>query len=246
MRRLLGSALVGMLALVAAACDEGIDEPSTRIFVAPPWEDGERNTYELEQGGREFGECVAQASVDGETTTLELLCGNDGNRDDRTVVVETETLVPQSSERILYNAEDDEESISSVDYHPPTATIRTVTDGEEHSRDRDLPEPSEDEPDPGYYDDSAILWLFRGIPLEEGFKSAYHNVNPGALVHITRVEVEVVEREEVEVPLGTFDTWRIRFRSSSITQYVWVEVAEPHRVIQAQLEDVRFKLAASE
>lgn len=212
------------------------------------WADGERNTYQLEQADREFGECVAQTTDGGETTTLELLCGNeDGFRDDRVVEVETATLIPLSSERVLYDAEEDKETVSAVEYHPPDATIRTVTeDGEKHSRERELPEPSDDEPEPGYYDDSSIFWLFRGIPLEKGWKSAYHNVNPGALVHITKVEVEVVEQESVETPLGTFDTWRVRFRSSSITQYLWIEVAEPHRVIQAQLEDVRFKLTGSE
>ena len=56
----------------------------------------------------------------------------------------------------------------------------------------------------------------------------------------------VEKRETVTVPAGTFETWAVSIRTSSITQRVWVEVDAPHRMIKARIERDTYELTRFE
>lgn len=243
MNRLSLAPLALGVALIAAACGgDGVDTPSSKIFESPAWDGEELFTYTLTQNDRVYGKCEATTEPDGDTTTLRLHCFNDtGDRDDRTVIVESDTLTPLRSERTVTSIN----TVTTVEYHPPTATFTTAEEGKDpRTRDRDLPtKDSEDDPEPGYYDDNSLFWLLRGLPLEEDWTGGFHDINPGALVQIVEAEFEVRERVEIDVPAGTFDTWRVLLRTPSVGQYLWVEVEAPHRVIRADLDGVRYELS---
>ncbi len=82
----------------------------------------------------------------------------------------------------------------------------------------------------------------RGIPLREGFEGSFTNVNARSSVFSAEVAVE--EMEEVEVPAGTFQAWKVRLETSTVTQLIWVEAEAPHRVIRARIERLTYELAA--
>ena len=45
---------------------------------------------------------------------------------------------------------------------------------------RDLPEPTEEWPTPGWYDDESLFWLVRGVELREDYEDHYtHVINAG-------------------------------------------------------------------
>ena len=121
-------------------------------------------------------------------------------------------------------------------------------DGEKRETERDLPEPDETSPDPGYYDDESLLWLVRGIPLSDGWEGSFRDVSAGT-GQTFRVDLKVEELEQVSVPLGEFQAWRVRIRTASITQFAWVEAEAPHRLIKARIhgiQDVDYELTRSE
>jgi len=244
-RAFLASTAAGIV-LATVGCGSGGEAPTSHIFQDPPWTGQERATYDLlDEGDRVDGICVLETTPSGDVVQMRRLCedaSGEGHRDDGLVEADAETLIPVRSERVLVNADSGKRTTFVGTYGETVATLayeRADIDSgvieEERSTDRDLPEPDEASPDPGYYDDESLFWLVRGIPLEEGWEGAYHNVNLG-VGRIFVAEVLVDRRERAVVPAGEFDTWRIRVRTASVTQLVWIEVAAPHRMIKAEIE----------
>lgn len=251
---LAGAVLLG--ALAAVACGSSDDPTTSHIFVSAPWGGDERATYDLlDEGDRIDGTCILETSAGDDVLTLRRLCEDatgEGHRDDGSVEVEPESLIPLHSERVLVNSESGKRTTFTGAYADGVATlgyervdIASERVEEERSTDRDLPVPDEGSPDPGYYDDESLFWLLRGVPLEEGWEGAYHNVNLG-VGRIFVAEVRVDRRERVVVPAGEFDAWRIRVRTASVSQLVWIEAEAPHRMLKAQIERSTYVLRSFE
>jgi len=244
------------MALIAA-CGGGGDSPTSKIFSAPAWTGPETAAYNLVD--REIrGYCTLTTEPDFEPgkTRLEQRCEDAerlGHKDERSVVVEAATLSPLFSQRVLTNVDDRKLTTytgtygeSTVEFTYELADLDDPSSIEEtHATERDLPEPSEESPEPGVYDDESLFWLIRGLPLEEGFRGAYHNGNVGT-ARLVIAEVMVEKMETVTVPAGTFETWSVAIKTSSITQRVWVEVAAPHRMIKARIERDTYELTGFE
>ena len=245
-----------MPALLAAglivACSGTDERPLTKVFVSPPWTVDESNHYLLHrtEDAEVYGECTLELRLNAEdgNTRLNRLCGDGDNRDDGTVLVDPGTLRPITSNRTQYRAEKDQRLSFDSFYEPPIVKFVADENGKLRETTRDLPQPDKTSPDPGYYDDESLLWLVRGIDLSEGYEASYQNVSAGT-GQTFRVDLAVEGQEEVTVPAGEFTTWRVRVRTASVTQYAWVEVDQPHRLIRARIkgiQDVTYDLEPSE
>ena len=100
-------------------------------------------------------------------------------------------------------------------------------------------------PEPAWYDDEELLWLVRGIPLREGFEGSFTNVN-ASTGRVFSAEVTVDEQEVVEVPAGTFQAWKVRIVTSTVTQLIWLDTEAPHRVVRARIERLTYELTGIE
>jgi hypothetical protein len=243
------------LGLSLAACQTQQIGDTERIFVAPVWTGPETLEYQLRRRDPIEGYCTYLTEPGPERTTLTTDCVDAegvGHSDDTVALVDAQTLEPISSERIRIDVDMGERNEHRATYQPPDEVVisQTTIDlvdedvDEVHEVARELPEPTEDAPDPGWYDEASLFWLMRGIPLEDGFEGRYANVNIG-IARIVGVDVEVDGIEEVTVPAGTFQAWSIRVESS-ITNRFWVDVEAPHRVVRARLEDTTFELTGWE
>ena len=76
---------------------------------------------------------------------------------------------------------------------------------------RNLPRQSAGSADTGWYDDDALLWLARGIPLATGYEAAYVHVINAGQPRVLTVRVSLAGPERVETPAGTFEAWKVRF-----------------------------------
>lgn len=238
--------------LTAASCGGDDDRALSRVFTAPPWTGDERNTYRLvDEGGDLYGTCVLETDVDAEPgkTRLNRLCANEPlYRDDGTVLAESGTLVPIESSRARSDAENDKRVVLTSRYDPPLVRFEFDENGDIRRTERELPQPDERSPEPGYYDDESLLWLVRGIRLEEGYQGAYANVSAATGQTFT-VGVRVEGIETVKVPAGEFRAWKVRITAAAATQYAWVEAEGAHRLVRARIagiEDVIYELTGSE
>ncbi|OAI40934.1 hypothetical protein AYO38_00700 [bacterium SCGC AG-212-C10] len=242
------------LALLAAACGGDSGLPETKVFQGPVWSGEESLSYILvEKGGEIDGTCVLETHPEFEPgrTKLNQLCGDGGtingeekptlHRDDRTATVDAETLRPISAMRTISDLEKKQSTTFTSTYTNTEVSLEADVNGKLNSAKRTLPAPTEDNPDPGYYDDESLFWVIRGIPLEADWEGAYHDINAGN-GRIFNVELRVEGQKRVTVPAGTFDTWEIRLKTNSIVQHFWVEREAPHRVIQAEIERITYKL----
>ncbi|MFN8638817.1 MAG: DUF3108 domain-containing protein [Dehalococcoidia bacterium] len=81
------------------------------------------------------------------------------------------------------------------------------------------------------YDNESAYWLWRTLPLAEGYRARYVSVNVLEQTQST-VDLTVVGRTEVTVPAGTFEAWRILVVSGRATRQAWIETVEPFRLLQ--------------
>jgi hypothetical protein len=241
----------GLMFLACGSDDIGDTE---RIFVAPTWTGAETLEYELYD--RELrGYCTHRTEPGEGELRLTTECTDsrgEGHRDDTLAVVDPLTLEPISAERVIVDQDRKTRTVYGGLYMPPAEVIVTNSSAdlsgedekETYEASRELPAPTESAPDPGWYDETSLFWLMRGIPLEEGFEGRFANVNIG-VARVVGADVEVEGIEEVEVPAGTFMAYSIRVKSS-ITNRFWVDVDAPHRVVQARLEGNTFELVSWE
>ena len=237
----------GAVILLAAACSGGSEMRVQKVFVGPPWTGSETSDYNLvDSGGALYGTCVLETQPESEPgkTTLSKLCGDGPNRDDRTAIVDSKTLAPYSSTRVISDAKKNNRTTFSATYGENSVHFTADANGKLNEADRDLPRPDKTSPDPGWYDDESLLWLVRGIELKQGYEAAYKNVNAGN-GRVFTVELKVETAEKVRVPAGEFTAWKVRIQTESITQYAWVGVDAPHPLLRARIERLTYELTGS-
>jgi hypothetical protein len=242
---------IGLLSVVAASfafsgCGGDDDDASNKVFVAPAWDGTEELRYSLDQEGVDNeAECVLTTEAAGDQVTLVRSCSdNRGYRDEGRVIADNLLLEPRESIRTIYDVEDERTTVHSVRYEPQEAHFETRNSDDEdvRSTSRDLPEPTEEWPTPGWYDDESLFWLVRGIELREGYEDHYTHVINAGQPRVLSADIEVQEQEEVEVQAGTFNAWRVRVSSGGIVYRFWVDQGPGNRVVRAEVEGSTYEL----
>jgi len=245
-QRALGLGALGLLVLGSAAACSNSDPVITKVFKAPPWTQNESYRYDLkDDGGDLYGSCVLETKIEVEPgkTQLNHLCGSGGpERDDRTVTVDAKTLRPITGNRTISDSSKNERTSFTTTYNDETRSVHLKADekGNVHETDRDLPKPTKDSPDPGYYDDESLFWLMRGVPLEKGWSGSYKDVNASNGQVITAT-IRVEDKETVKLASGTYEVWKVRLETQSVTQFFWIDAASPHEVVKARIERLTYE-----
>ena len=93
-----------------------------------------------------------------------------------------------------------------------------------------------------------LLWLVRGIELREGYEGTYQNISAGT-GQTFWVQLKVEKQERVKVPAGEFTAWKVRISTGTVTQFAWIDVQSPNRLVQARIngvQDVTYKLVRTQ
>lgn len=81
------------------------------------------------------------------------------------------------------------------------------------------------------YDDNELLFLLRTIPFEVGYTASFTNVvATSAQKHV--VTITVVGEEELQVPAGNFDAYKIELTIASDKKYLWYAKEKPHYLVK--------------
>jgi hypothetical protein len=172
-----------------------------------PWGQSEVATYLLkDKDGRIVGTASLRIQRSGATTTLSQHFRDNGNRDEIDVVVESDTLKPISSTRLITRPDGRDEL--AVTYTEEGALIR------QGGRQSGISVPEH------AYDNDTSLFLWRTVPFEEGYQARYVTVITNRRNRQT-VEITVRGRERVEVAAGTFNAWRVEIRTANARQVAW-------------------------
>ena len=231
------AALLALLALPVLACATGgAGSGDTEDIVrAVPFEDGERLVYELVDAdgvvvGRGVFTTTARDDAFELIQTYDEAAAPSGERpiiDVATVVVDAATLRPRTSGRTIQRRDpsDDEsyESTYGAGGAEAQLVITQLSGGDERTREVELRD--------HHYDSQSSLWIWRAIALGEGFEANYVSVNPRDASQVT-ARLVLVDRQTIEVPAGSFDTWRLQVRNGRDTRIAWIHVEPPHEIVQ--------------
>ena len=225
----LGAAFL-IAATLSAACAGGSSAETEPLNVQDVLVDGERLEYTvLDRLGAVVGEGTVSASRQRDGWLLEqrfeesAAVGDRAAHQDTSTVATNAELLPVWSERTVVGTETTESYRMEYDHGAEEAVSLVTRDGDQERREARLRTP--------IYDNESALWLWRALPLREDFQARYLTMNPLDRSQQT-VALSITERVEIEVPAGTFDTWRLQVRSGRATGVAWIEVEAPHRVVQ--------------
>ncbi|MCC9078441.1 DUF3108 domain-containing protein [Litorilinea aerophila] len=212
--------LVTLLAL--AGCNEPTIQPLR--FNEAPWQAGEVSTYRITdlndnyagtarfdilarpEGGWTIRREISAQGVQ-EIVTVDV--GDKGLRPARTLMVRV--------------GDDGQEEVETI-YASGQVDLRLTTKQDVTTYQR-VNVPSD------VRDVRTLPLLARTLPLEEGYATRLNSFLPVSAT-LDRVTLEVLKRETVQVPAGTFDTWLVEIQGSGRKTRLWIGVEPPHLLVK--------------
>lgn len=211
-----------LLLTLLAAC--GAPAPQPLIFGAAPWSDGEASVYRVTDVN---GAYAGTARYD--LTRL----------DEATWNLRRETSAQGTQEIVVVD-------MSVGEYRPSLATmvridsrgteqVRTTYSGSEANLELtskqnittyqrvSIPSDARDQ--------RSLVMLVRALPLAADYATRLNSFLPIVPV-LDRVTLSVRGQEEVQVPAGTFEAWKVRLDTGDSETLLWVGVDAPHPVVK--------------
>ncbi len=182
-------------------------QPTTDIVYVIPWGQNETLAYVLHDNeGRQTATGTLSVSVQGASTKLGQRFTSGANSDEVSVNVDSATLKPQSSTRTI--AGNGDETIA-VTYTDQGAVIKQ---GNKKQSGLSVPEHS--------YDNDTSLFLWRTIDFHDGYTARYTTIITNRRSRQS-VDLHVIGHEDVSVPAGKFNAWRLEISTENAKQVAW-------------------------
>jgi hypothetical protein len=202
--------LAAALALFFSSCSGGSSQPATDVVFRVPWQQVQVDTatYRLhDKSGNSLGSGVLTAEAHGQETTFTQVYSSGPNSDKSTVVADSQTLKATSSTRVISGTGEDE--TIEVSYTDQGAVIKQ---GKKQSG-LSVPEHA--------YDNDISLFLWRTIDFHDGYTARYITIITNRRSRQS-VDLAVLGHEQVSVPAGQFDAWKLQIKTENATQTAWI------------------------
>ncbi len=232
-----GRLLVGLslLALAVAACESETVVLSGQAVVSNiPWEAPEEARYRLMDGDEVRGSAILRIEVrDGKVIFTQEFESEEFS-DEVEAVADSETMRPRTVERVVDGPEGARRW--QVEYLDGSALVVQRTEDDDRRDEITVPTRS--------YDSWTDVFLWRTIDFREGYEATYADVLSATLAkpQVISQSLKVTGKETVEVPAGTFETWRLEIRSPDGTQRAWYADTETRPLIRYDNGSLTFEL----
>ncbi len=228
-------AALPLLVLALAACESESSVLSGQDVVSNiPWTAPEEARYRLLDGDEERGSGVLSIEAEDGSFTFRQEFENEEFRDEVVVVVDGNTLRPESVERVIDGPEGARRW--RVDYEGGAATVVQRSQDEERRDEIATPTRS--------YDSWTDVFVWRAIDFREGYEATYTDVLSATLAkpQVISQTIKVTGKETVEVPAGTFEAWRMEIQSSDGNQTAWYADTETRPLVRYDNGSLVFEL----
>ena len=233
--RLIIAALAAVL-LLAACAEDNIK--ATDIVSRIPWPDEERATYRvLDDDGEEVGTLemsVAPEGADAYLLRQDFVFPADEFTNNAAVVVGRADLQPRRTTYVIDGP--DGVASCSAQYEGSDVTVLNLREDGERTDTLDVPNIA--------YDSWSDLFIWRTIDFAQGFEIEYADIvacQAPAPPQRLAVRLEVTGGETIEVPAGTFDTWRVEIDAGR-DQKAWFTTDDAHILVRYDNGDQIFEL----
>lgn len=211
------------LFLTLAGCGVGSAEFQSLSVGEAPWTDGEVTLYQItNSAGEDAGQMrITLSTLDSESRLMQREVGG-LFRENLEITMKASNLRPIGS-HLTRTHNDGEEQITATyngsKVNMQFTTKRNVTTDEQVS----IPSDS--------YDYRSIMMLLRALPLENGYATKINGYLPisGSL---ERMEIIVNRSETVEVPAGSFQTWKVLMNTRSNRSTAWLSAEAPYLLVK--------------
>lgn len=219
--------LAWSLALLLSACSAN-PEVQPFKYGAVPWADGEVSLYQITDVNDDYAGTARyditaggrHVTPDDWTIRREIVA----HGDNEIVVVEAMDmgLRPKYAMLVRANADGSERVETTYTGSQVDMKLTTVRDVTTYQR-SSIPSDARDQ--------RTILMLARLLPLANGYATRFNSYLPVADL-LDRVTLQVVKREEINVPAGAYDTWRLRFDVGDSKTEAWIGVEPPFPLVK--------------
>ncbi|MCB9139368.1 MAG: DUF3108 domain-containing protein [Caldilineaceae bacterium] len=215
---LLGAAL---LIAVSTACSRPEVQPL--VMGAAPWSNTETSRYAITNLNGDFAGTLQyqiQQADDGWIFRREI----SSSETQEVISVETDdgVFLPRSALLVRVYATGEERvntTYAGGQVDMELTTVQNVTTNERNH----IPSDARDQ--------RTVLMLLRTLPLEKGYSARMNSFLPVANL-LDRVTVNVLRREEITVPAGTFDTWLVELDTGDSETRAWIGVDAPYPLVK--------------
>ena len=233
--RLIIIALAAVL-LLAACTEDNIK--ATDIVSEIPWPDEERATYRvLDDDGEEVGTLQMSVAPEGDDAYLlrqDYVFPGTEFTNSAAVVVGRADLQPRQTTYVIDGP--DGSASCSADYVGSDVTVVNVREDGERTDTLDVPHVA--------YDSWSDLFVWRTIDFSQGFEIEYADIvacQAPAPPQRLAVKLEVTGGETIDVPAGSFDTWRVEIDAGR-DQKAWFTTDDAHILVRYDNGDQIFEL----
>ena len=227
------TALVLAVSLISSGCAGNSEpapqpepEPVNGIVTEIPWPDHEFSSYAIQDSdGNEIG--IVGLTIAREIGNAYILKQFYGFKHQvgsllTLATVRADNLKPVSG--ILTLSDVSPAPVIEYSFDNSILTIKARdTEGNVKHHTIDIPEDA--------YDDNELLFLLRTIPFKIGYTTSFTNVIAAATQkHV--VTITVVSEEQVQVPAGSFDAYKIELSIAGDKKYLWYSKDELHYLLK--------------
>ncbi|HEY5625244.1 MAG TPA: DUF3108 domain-containing protein, partial [Dehalococcoidia bacterium] len=232
-----GVVVVLAAALLLAACAED-NIKSADIVTRVPWPDEEHASYRvLDDDDNEVGTLEMSVAPEGDDAYLlgqYFDFPGEEFTNDAAVVVDRAGLLPLSTTYVI----DGPEGVAScsAEYEGSDVNVRNVREDGERTDTLDVPNIA--------YDSWSDLFLWRTIDFSQGFEVEYADIvacQAPAPPQRLAVKLKVDGGETIDVPAGTFETWRVEIDAGR-DQEAWFTTDDAHILVRYDNGDQIFEL----
>ncbi len=234
MRRLI-VALAAVL-LLAACAEDSIK--ATDIVTEIPWPDEESASYRvLDDEGEEVGTLEMSVGPEGGDAYLlrqDFVFPEDEFTNEAAVVVGKADLQPRRTTYVI----DGPDGVASCTAEYGAGEVSVLNEREDGERTDTLDVPVV------AYDSWSDLFLWRTIDFSQGFDVDYADIvacQAPAPPQRLGVRLEVSGGETIDVPAGTFETWRVEIEAGR-DQKAWFTIDDAHVLVRYDNGDQVFEL----
>jgi hypothetical protein len=235
LRAVLPVAALVLSALVLAACSSETTTLSGEAVVSDiPWPETEELHYRLMEGDALKGSGIISIEPQAGTLLFRQKYASDEFTDEIVVVANGETIQPISVRRLLVGP--DGQRNWAVNYGSGSA--RVIQRTKDDKRDDRLAVPARS------YDSWTDIFLWRTIDFRAGYHATYTDVLSATLAEpeVISQELKVTGKEEVTVPAGVFDAWRVEIHAPDGDQVAWYADTDDRPLVRYDNGSLVFEL----
>lgn len=227
------------LFLVSACTSASSCSSCEDVVTGIPWSAPDTQTYQLHEteSGKPVGTTTLSIERQGDAFALTQSTKDDkGNSDTSVVSADASTLKPTGSTRTITDSK--QRTLFETTYES-IGTDKCSAGQQVDIKRSDFSPPDSTDPDstreivkcvPDHaYDTDESLFLWRTMKFGDGEEVTYQTMAMGD-AHLVTLTVQ--SKEQVTVPAGTFETWKVEIASERSRQLAWFTTSPDHRLVQ--------------